>query len=263
MSNNILQNLKDKDIETISRELKLFVSSENLWNNDQLLNQIFNLLNHDEYPLRGKAFEILKFLIRVRSSLHEILSNYLLKVIGNSEFDLELWFRCLELFTLLPKKTLPEDFIIKIFDSEGNYVQGFLTFLIREKKEYDPNIGNLIDYIEDKLLEVNSDTKKSFIWIFWKKKAKINPRIIKLLCKLTEDPDREVRRLSCEILVQFVNDPRFSQIIFETLEKRITDESWRVQRVAIKCLLQSTQNLYREDEHFWTKVVGLFWNTIA
>ncbi len=138
-----------------------------------------------------------------------------------------------------------------------------MTFLIREKKGYGTIIEELINYIEEKQLDINSDAKKSFIWLFWNNNSIISPRVIDLICKLSEDEDREVRRLSCEILVQFANDSRFSYAIFETLEKRITDESWRVQRVAIKCLLQSTQNIYQEDEHFWTKVVGLFWNTSA
>ncbi len=114
MLDQILQDLESRDVEIISRGLKFYITSDDLWKNNQALDQIFNLLYHEEYAIRDKTVEVLKFLIQFNSSLHETLAIHLLKIIGNLELNIELWFRCLELFTLLPKKSLPKEFIIKI-----------------------------------------------------------------------------------------------------------------------------------------------------
>jgi HEAT repeat protein len=158
---------------------------------------------------------------------------------------------------------IPKENIIKIFASDGNNVQGLITFLIRENKEYGDVIDAIIDYIVKKDTEVNSDTKKTILWLFWNNSSFVTPRVIDVISRLAGDEDSEVRRLACEILAQFVFDSSYTLEILEILEKRIVDESWRVQRVAIKCLLSCTQNLYQENQGFWIKVVGLFWNTDA
>ncbi len=258
---HILKDLESDDYNLISRGLKLSCVVDSCWQDKPLIQKIFQLLFHERYSLRDKVSEVLKFFIQMDSFSDQFLGELLLNVLGNPDFSIESWFRCGKLYTLLYSKPIPTEKIIQILDSEGNYFQGFITFLMRINKEYGSSLDEIIDYFEKKELEIISDTKKSFLWIFWHNQSFITPRVINLISRLTEDEDREVRRIACEILSQFANDPKYSAEILETLEKRIVDDSWRVQRVAIKCLLQSTQNLYQEDQSFWIKTVGLFWNT--
>jgi HEAT repeat protein len=233
------------------------------WNNGTLIEKIFQLLFHEEYTIRDKALEVLQFFIKFGSHSDTQLSQLLLHVIGNSKFNVESWFRCTKLYILIPNKVIPKENIIAILDSDGNYVQGLITFLIRGNKEYGEVIDAIIDYIVKKDLEVNPDTKKAILWLFWNNSSVVTPQVIDVISRLTIDEDSEVRRLACELLVQIASASIHTSEILEILEKRIVDESWRVQRVAIKFLLSCTQNLYQEDQGFWIKVVGLFWNTNA
>ncbi|MHA2156720.1 MAG: hypothetical protein ACXABU_15355 [Candidatus Hodarchaeales archaeon] len=263
MIDQIFNDLESSDSDLISRGLKLSIGSNSYWDNGPLIEKIFQLLFHEEYIIRDKAAEVLKFCIQFGSYSDAQLSDLLLHVIGNAEFNVESWFRCAKLYILMPNKLIPKENILKILDSDGNYVQGLITFLIRENKEYGDVIATIIDYIVKKDLEANIDTKKTILWLFWNNSSFVTLQVIDVISRLTIDEDSEVRRLACEILVQFVTDSNHTPEILEILEKRIVDKSWRVQRVAIKCLLSCTQNLYQEDQGFWIKVVGLFWNTDA
>lgn len=263
MTETILNELQSKEINKISKGLKHYVTSDSLWNNNQLVTEILNLLHHEEYSIRDKAMDVLIFLIKSVNITHETLSDELLKIIGNSEFSTELWFRAIKLFDMIPNNLLPSEKIVNIFESDSSVVQGLITSLIRERKEYYPIIDNLIDFLEKKGEIITPDTKKSFIWIFWQNQSLISPKVMNILSRFTEDEDREVRRLTCEILTQVINNPNYSSRIIDVLERKVIDESWRVQIVAIRALLQSTQFLFQEDSSYWIKVVGLFWNTRA
>ncbi len=263
MIDQILKDLESSDSDLISRGLKYSIVSNDYWNNGTLIEKIFQLLFHEEYTIRDKALEVLQFFIQFGSHSDPQLSDLLLHVIGNSNFNVESWFRCTKLYILIPEKCIPKENIIAILDSDGNYVQGLIAFLIRKNKEYRDVIDGIIEYIVKKNLEVNSDTKKTILWLFWNNSSVVTPQVIDIISRLTIDEDSEVRRLACEILVQIATDSIHTSEILEILEKRIDDESWRVQRVAIKFLLNCTQNLYHEDQGFWIKVVGLFWNTNA
>ena len=219
------------------------------------------MLFHELYSLRDSVFEVLKYFLQLEDFSHQYLSNLILNVIGNPEYNFESWFRCLKLYTVYSSEPIPSEKIESMLDSDGNNAQGFITFLMRTDNMYKEIFDILVENIEKKEQDISSDTKKAFIWIFWHNQMFITKRVINLISMMSTDEDREVRRLACETLSQFANDSKYSLKILETLEKRIIDDSWRVQRVAIKCLLQSTQNLYQEDQGFWTKVVGLFWNT--
>ncbi|MHA2237071.1 MAG: HEAT repeat domain-containing protein, partial [Candidatus Hodarchaeales archaeon] len=263
MIDQIFNDLESNDPDLISKGLKLSVVSNSYWNNGPLIEKIFQLLFHEEYIIRDKALEVLKFCIQFGSYSDTQISELLLSVIGNADFNVESWFRCAKLYIQIQNMFIPKENIIKIFASDGNNVQGLITFLIRENKEYGDVIDAIIDYIVKKDTEVNSDTKKTILWLFWNNSSFVTPRVIDVISRLAGDEDSEVRRLACEILAQFVFDSSYTLEILEILEKRIVDESWRVQRVAIKCLLSCTQNLYQENQGFWIKVVGLFWNTDA
>jgi HEAT repeat protein len=263
MIDQILKDLESSDSDLISRGLKFSIVSNAYWNNGTLIEQIFQLLFHEEYTIRDKALEVLQFFIQFGSHSDPQLSELLLHVIGNSKFTVESWFRCTKLYILIPNKAIPKENIIAILNSDGNYVQGLITFLIRGNKEYGEVIDAIVDYIVKNDLEVNSDTKKTILWLFWNNSSVVTPQIFDVISRLSIDEDSEVRRLACELLVQIASDSIHTSKILEILEKRIVDESWRVQRVAIKCLLSHTQNLYQEDQGFWIKVVGLFWNTHA
>jgi HEAT repeat protein len=263
MIDQIFNDLENGDSDLISRGLKLSVVSNSYWNHEPLIEKIYQLLFHEEYTIRDKAFEVLKFCIQFGNYSETQLSELLLQVIGNAEFNAESWFRCAKLYILIPNKFIPEENLIQIIDSDGNYVQGLITFLIRENKEYRDVIDTIINYTVEKDFKLNSDTKKTVLWLFWNNSSFITARVVEVISRLALDEDSEVRRLACEILAQLAIDSTYTTEILEILEKRIVDESWRVQRVAIKCLISCTQNLYQEDQGFWIKVVGLFWNTDA
>ncbi|MHA2317335.1 MAG: hypothetical protein ACXAC6_06260 [Candidatus Hodarchaeales archaeon] len=78
MIDQILKDLESSDSDLISRGLKFSIVSNAYWNNGTLIEQIFQLLFHEEYTIRDKALEVLQFFIQFGSHSDPQLSELLL-----------------------------------------------------------------------------------------------------------------------------------------------------------------------------------------
>ena len=114
MIDQIFNDLESSDSDLISRGLKFSIVSNSYWNNGPLIEKIFQLLFHEEYTIRDKALEVLQFFIQFGSHSDPQLSELLLHVIGNSKFNVESWFRCTNLYIIIPTKIIPQVNIIAI-----------------------------------------------------------------------------------------------------------------------------------------------------
>ncbi|MFX0185831.1 MAG: HEAT repeat domain-containing protein, partial [Candidatus Hodarchaeota archaeon] len=258
----VLSDFQSNIDERLYKALKLCIVDDSLFLNKEILTQVFYLLNHENYHLRDETEGILNFVVKYIPESHNLLSNLLAETLIDKENSNELMFRCLKLFVLLNKESLSTQLVMNLLNSETNYAQGFMTFILRDFFKEDPEfLSSVLDIVVKEKENIPTDTKKVICWLFWKNPTIFNSSALNTLSILVNDEDREVRRLICEILVQMIDDLRYRDKIIHILEQRVIDESWRVQKIAIKGLILSTLCHHPLNPKFWDKIIGLFWDT--
>jgi len=250
----ILAGLASESIDKQLKALDFCIIEESLLANKEIITKVFNLLTHENYYIRNQAEEVLSFYIEYSSEHMEDLIELLTETFRDNEIKRDLWFRCTKLFFLSPFTESMTDILIKILTSDANYAQGYLIFIIKAICEKFPEVlARILDSINDQ----NSDVKKAVCMIFWINPALFTQRAIDVYSSLSNDEDREVRRLSCEVLSQIVNYDQYRQDIGKILENKLTDPSWRVQKIALKIMVTHG---FLDDQRIWDKVIGLFWH---
>ncbi|MFX0124592.1 MAG: hypothetical protein ACFFAE_13250 [Candidatus Hodarchaeota archaeon] len=249
----ILTSLTSESFTEQLRAVNFCIVDESLLANKEILNEVFNLLNHENYYIRNQVEEVLSFYIENFSGPKEYLIELLTEVFSR-EVNQDLWFRCTKLFTLLPFTESRTETLIKILTSNAGYAQGFLIFILKDLCEKFPE---LLTGILDIVVNQDSDVKKAICLIFWNRPDLFSQRGLEVFSQLADDQAREVRRLACEILSQMLNFDQYRYEIGKILESRLTDSSWRVQKSVLKSMV--TQGLL-DDQRIWDKVVGLFWH---
>ncbi|MFW9904140.1 MAG: hypothetical protein ACFFFH_07405 [Candidatus Thorarchaeota archaeon] len=250
----ILTGLGSKSVDKLLRALDFCIIDESLLAKKEIITKIFNLLAHENHYIRNQAEEVLSFYVEYSSEPMDDLINLLTEIFRDNEINQDLWFRCTKLFFLLPFTESMTDILIKILTSNANYSQGYLIFIIKAICEKSPEI---LTKILDTIVDQNSDVKKAVCMIFWINPAFFTQRAIEVYSFLSNDKDREVRRLSCEVLSQIVSFDQYRQDVGKILESRLTDSSWRVQKIALKTIV--TQG-FLDNQRIWDKVIGLFWH---
>ncbi|MFX1507561.1 MAG: HEAT repeat domain-containing protein, partial [Promethearchaeota archaeon] len=254
LSEMILTGLVSESVEKQLKALDFCIIDESVLANKEIMTKVFNLLNHDNYYIRNQAEEVLSFYIKYSSEPMEDLIKLLTETFYDNDINQNLWFRCTKLFFLLPFTESMTDTLIKILTSDANYAQGYLIFIIKAICEKFPEVlPKILDTIDDQ----NSDVKKAVCMILWINPTFFNQRVIDVYSSLTSDEDREVRRLSCEVISQIVNYDQYRQDIGKILEGRLTDPSWRVQKIALRSMVAHG---FLDDQKIWDKVIGLFWH---
>ena len=249
----ILAGLASESIDKKLKALDFCIINESLLANKEIITSVFNLLTQENYYIRNQAEEVLSFYIEYSSAPLEDLIELLTETFRNNEINQDLWFRCTKLFFLFPFTESMTDTLIKILTSDANYAQGYLIFIIKVICEKFPEVlVRILDSIQQ-----NSDVKKAVCMIFWINPALFTQRAIDVFSSLSNDEDREVRRLSCEVLSQIVNYDQYRRDIGKILEKKLTDQSWRVQKIALKSMVSHG---FLDDQRIWDKVIGLFWH---
>jgi HEAT repeat protein len=249
----ILAGLANESIDKQLKALDFCIINESLLANKEIVTNIFNLLTHENYYIRNQAEEVLSFNIEYSSEPMENLIELLTETFRDNVINQDLWFRCTKLFFLLPFTESMTDSLIKILTSEANYAQGYLIFKIKAICEKFPKVlRRILDSIQQ-----NSDVKKAVCMIFWINPALFTQEAIDVYSSLSNDEDREVRRLSCEVLSQIVNYDQYRRDIGKILEIKLTDPSWRVQKIALKSMITHG---FLDDQRIWDKVIGLFWH---
>ncbi|UCE05595.1 MAG: hypothetical protein JSW07_18650 [bacterium] len=250
----ILSGLTNESFDKQLRALDFCIVNDSLIADKEIINKIFNLLNHENYNIRNQAEEVLSFFIEYSPESKEYLIQLLTEVFCKKEIKQDFWFRCTKLFFLFPFTESKNDTLIQILTSEASYAQGFLIFILKDLCEKFPGI---LTRILDTIVTQNSEVKKAICLIFWNNPAFFSQRVIDVFSILSDDEDREVRRLVCEISSQMLNFNQYRQGIGKILESRLSDPSWRVQKIALKNMV--THGLL-DDQRMWDKVIGLFWH---
>ncbi|UCG02383.1 MAG: hypothetical protein JSW11_00015 [Candidatus Heimdallarchaeota archaeon] len=253
-SEMILSGLVSGSVDKQLRSLDFCIIDESLLTNKEIITKILNLLTHENHYIRNQAEEVLSFYIKYSSEPMEDLIYLLTEIFRDNEINQDLWFRCTKLFFLLPFTESMTDTLIKILTSDANYAQGYLIFIINAICEKSPEV---LTRILETIVDQNSDVKKAVCMIFWINPTFFTQQAIDVYLSLSNDEDREVRRLSCEVLSQIVNFDQYRRDIGKILENRLTDPSWRVQKIALKSMVAHG---FLDDQRIWDKVIGLFWH---
>ncbi|MFX0115973.1 MAG: HEAT repeat domain-containing protein [Candidatus Hodarchaeota archaeon] len=274
MSENILEDLTSEHLETQLTALSLCVANDSLLADRQVIAQLFQLLDHENYYIRDEAEKTLEFHIRYSSEpkdqLIELLSDSLDSKEGHSS---EIWFRYAKLFVLLPLVDSYYHYYFIFLKRDSYNAQGLVTFALRDLcKQCPALLTAILDSLSD--LDQNEeenrnnsegedgheDLKKAICWIFWQNPDIITPQSLQELSILANDENREVRRLACEILSQMIAVEQYQSNIVQVLQSRIFDESWRVQKIAVISLFSSVQKKQLQDSGFLSNVLALFWH---
>jgi len=250
----ILTGLTNESFDKQLRALDFCIVNESLLADKEIINKVFNLLNHENHYIRNKAEEILSFFIEYSSESKEDLIELLTEVFSQKETKQDFWFRCTKLFFLLPFIESRTDTLIKILTSNASYAQGFLIFILKDLCEKFPEV---LTGILDTVVNQGSDVKKAICIIFWNNPDFFSQQVIDVFSILSNDENREVRRLTCEILNQILNFDQYRNNIGKILECRLSDPSWRVQKIALKSMVTHG---FLDDQRTWDKVIGLFWH---
>ncbi|MFX1423352.1 MAG: HEAT repeat domain-containing protein [Promethearchaeota archaeon] len=250
----ILTNLTSESSDQILKALDFCIVDESLLVNKEVINKIFNLLNHENYYVRNQAEKVLSFYIEYSSESKEHLMKLLVKVFDNKEIKQDLWFRCTKILFLLPLTESMKSILNGILTSNAIFAQGVLIFLLKNLCEKYPE---LLSGILEILVNQDSDVKKGICMIFWKKPHFLSSQAIDVFSILSKDENREVRRLACEILNQMLNFDQYRHDIGKILECRLLDPSWRVQKIALKSMVTYG---FLDNQETWDKVIGLFWH---
>jgi len=263
----IQQNLMSSQLADIKEGLDQSIIYPNLLNDENLLNQEFSLLEHEDYQIRQITEKALRFNLTSSSEIcHKIVKGLELLISAENTSE-DCKFRCIRLLSSISLKHGQAQILVNALTT-SEYPQGLSVFLLRKMcRDY----SEIVDYILkleeiefDKEFEIGqfdrkSDMLKSICWIFWSNPIIFNQKVMKFLFGLSSYEDSEVRRLSCEVLGQMIGDKRYGEQIQEKLESMVTDESWRVQKAAIVPLLERT--ISKEDDSYSDRIIGLFWDT--
>ncbi len=250
----ILTGLTSESCDKQLKALDFCIVDESLLVDKEILNKVFNLLNHENYYIRNQAEEVLSFYIEYSSESKEELIKLLTEVFSKKEIKQDFWFRCTKLFFLLPFIESRTNTLIQILTSNATYAQGFLIFILKDLCKKFPEV---LTGILDTVVNQHSDVKKAICIIFWNNPVFFSQKAIDVFSILSNDEDREVRRLICEILSQMLNFEQYKHDIGKILECRLSDPSWRVQKIALKSIVTHG---FLDDQKIWDKVIGLFWH---
>ncbi|MHA2245215.1 MAG: hypothetical protein ACXADY_09615 [Candidatus Hodarchaeales archaeon] len=251
----ILTGLTSESLNKQLRALDFCVVDESLLADKEIIVKVFNLLNHEDYNIRNQAEEVLSFYIEYSSEPKVDLIKLLTEVFCKKEIEQDFWFRCTKLFFLLPFTESKTKTLLEILTSNASYAQGFLIFILKDLCEKFPEV--ITEILNTVSADQNSDVKKAICIIFWNNPGFFSPRAIDVFSILSNDKDREVRRLTCEILNQILNFDQYRHEIGKILESKLSDPSWRVQKIALKSMVTHD---FLDDQGIWDKVIGLFWH---
>lgn len=274
LSEKTLSDLSSNDSTTQELALNHCIIFDSLVREKRILDQIFNLLKHDNYHIREKAEGVLKFHIGFSTFHDEEFIRLLIEKLRNEEYSRDVWLRYTRLIALLTVKL--EDFaqtFVHLFNSEG-FTQGLVVFILRDLSKQFPELT--IEIIEKILLIAENETevqnnfvdtvnnivdvKKAVCWVFWNNQELLTPKSIQILSLFSEDEDREIRRLACEILQPMIKSDEHRNKILKILERKINDLSWRVQKIAIESLISNSHLPPFQESEFTEKILGLFWH---
>ncbi|MHA2227338.1 MAG: hypothetical protein ACXAC8_19130 [Candidatus Hodarchaeales archaeon] len=272
---SIMSDLSSDDPNKLVDTLNLCIVYDSLLKTSStIIEEIFAFLGHKEYKIREAAEKTLIFHIKYSSELNEQLIGLIIDALESDENDKDVLLRYTKLIALLPIKSQYYSQIYINLLKREDFAQGLSVIILRDLCKENPDlladiINSLLGSEDDKedandnLISVSNkmtDVKKSICWIFWGNPGLLISQTLKAVSMLVDDEDREVRRLSCEILQQFLESENIQTDIVKILERKISDISWRVQKIAIESLLSYAQKLGTLDLDFSEKILGLFWH---
>ncbi|MFX0086735.1 MAG: hypothetical protein ACFFAU_13775 [Candidatus Hodarchaeota archaeon] len=274
-SENVLSGLLSDDINTVTYSLKLCLVNESLLIQDpSVLEQLIKLLKHEDYKIRGDTEKIITFYIKFSSECRKKLLNLIIHNFKEDDYERDVWYRYTKLIELMPEKSeiFPE--IFKYLIKSEAYAQGLGVYISRDLYKEFPNF--IDDVITSSILKKDEDEesedflpkesqrrneiKKAICWLFWKNPEVLKYEGIKILSLLTDDEDREIRRLACEILQKILPNNDYKEEIIEIFKIKINDPSWRVQKIAIESLISVSPNFIIQDQEVLDRILGLFWH---
>jgi hypothetical protein len=275
MLETVLEDLTSEQLETQLNAQSLCVTNDSLLGDRQVITQLFQLLNHENYYIRDEAEKTLEFYIKYSSEPKDHLIKLLLESLNSKgAYNSELWFRYAKLFVSLPVKESSYQYYLIFLKNDSFNAQGFVIFTMRTLcKQYpalltaildslsnldqirDENQGNSADQVE------HEDLKKAICWLFWQNPDLYTPQFLQALSQLADDENREVRRLACEILSQMITIEEYHSEVVRILQTKIFDDSWRVQKIAAKSLFSSAQRKQLREPGFLSNVLALFWHS--
>ncbi len=274
-SESILSGLVSDDSKTVTQALKFCLVNESLLiQNQSVLEQVTKLLKHEDYKIRGNAEGIITFNIKFSAEYRKKLLNVIINHLKEDDYERDVWYRYTKLIELIPEKLEVFPQIFKHLIKSEAYAQGLGVYLFRDLyKDFPQFIDEIITSLilkteedeesEDflpKESQRRNEIKKAICWLFWKNPEVLTLEGIKILSSFIDDEDREIRRLTCEILQKMLHKAEYKDKVIELFKRRIIDTSWRVQKIVIESLISVSPNFIIKDQEVLDKVLGLFWH---
>ncbi len=275
LTDNTIKELFSDDTKKVIKALNLCLLNKKIVAVDSnALEILYQLLGHPKYKIRQKSENLLRFFIQNNPEHVNLHYDHMDLMLSTSKFDGKIWYRFSRLMASISKRSrMNIRPLLEILDSDG-YPQCLSVFILREIIDLDENLllnelFNLLSKENDSEMSPDSylvsddnktGLKKAICWIFWHNPRLISLQSLELLSLFTNDEDREVRRLSCEILIPLVKNSEYQTALIEIFVDRLYDSSRRVQRIAIENLLSPTFTQPKEKPLFIDRIINLFSN---